>query len=1322
MSLRLKLLLPPLILFLLVATLVHVFWLPSSRSQVEQDIFSNQKRTLQALSAATMSPLMRRDLVKLTALLDGQYKLNSEWQQISLYDADGIVLYPPDGVRESKPQWFSLQHAVLSKDRTIGSLEVFIDLESLVAQQTASASLFSSSILGIILLMVFIVPMWQEVVLHRPLRQLGLATTKMSEGDFSIQLAYAGKDQVGQLVDSFIAMRKSVEFYQKKLKTEADHQAQAKVIMDNVLDAIITIDVQGLISSVNPATERIFGYQVGELIGQNVSLLIPGKESRQHDNYIRHYLETGQEKVIGKGREVLAQHKDGTVFFMNLAVNAIEVNGEMMFIGIMRDINERKQAEAELLKQRLQIETINGAQSQFIAGGEPRDFFEKMLPDILTLTESEFGLFGEAMVDPGGAQYLKAYALTDISWDDASREFYEKNLPQGLEFHNLDTLFGRVILSGEVVISNDADNDPQNTGMPERHPHVKTFLGVPIHQGGQLLGMIGLANRSGGYDDSIIKRLEPILGTCAQLFNAIAKDRERQRTALELKRTNSFMAALVENLQAGLLVENELGEVYALNQVYCDMFEKDELPLMIEGEACEQEFGSIKTLFADADGFLKHRQECLTGERTVAGKEFVLNDGRVLEQNYVPVIVEDEQGEIYRSHVWTYNDISAHKRVQESLARAKEEAEAAANVKSQFLATMSHEIRTPMNGVLGMLHMLGKTELGTTQRRLVDTATGSGKVLLSVINDILDFSKLEADKLDLESIPFDLENLLGQSAALLAEGAQEKEVELLYSLDSGLPDKVRGDPTRLRQVLTNLISNAIKFTDEGEVVLYAKSVAGNRIRFGVRDTGIGMSKAQQQSLFKAFSQVDSSHTRKYGGTGLGLAISQKLISVMGGEITVVSSPMLGSDFSFELPLEVVENSVSKPYFSDKLAKQRILIVDDNASMRHLLGENLKRWQVEAVGMAGDGDDALAQLRSAVAANEAYDIAILDKKMPGMDGLELAGTIRADATLPGMKLIMLSGMEHNVSAPDLDVWLSKPMRRAELFNSLLELLGEEHENLRENSASDMSMKRWFGDRKLLLVEDNEINQQVAEAVLSDVGFNIDIAENGLEALRAVQGSDYDAVLMDIQMPVMDGLEAARQIRALGGVYAELPIIAMTAHALSGDEDKSLAAGMNGHVTKPIDPAMLYQMLARWVTSEVAPHKADKINITETKEALPALPGIDLVDGLQRMCGSWTAYKMILLGFRDAHVDTAETLEQYIRQGEWEEAKRLAHTIKGSGGNISAKGLYEIAASVEQSCRQEDADAAIAEIDTLKACFNEVITGLADLESIDIEDED
>ena len=1100
---------------------------------------------------------------------------------------------------------------------------------------------------------------------------------------------------------------------------------QARAIMDNVLDAIITIDSRGLITSANLALERIFGHRVDEVIGQNVSLLLPDSDRSHHDAYIQNYLETGKQKIIGQGREVLAQRKDGSVFSAELAVSAVELDGQKMFTGIVRDISERKQAEAELAMQRLQIETINRAQTHFIAGDDPVEFFESMLPSILALTQSDYGFVGEAMTESDGTPYLKMYAVSNIARDEATRESYDKQATEGLEFRNLDNLLGKVLRTGEVVISKDPSNDPDSAGVPEKHPPLNHYLGVPIYLNQKLLGMVGMANCPGGYDQTVVESLQPILNTCAQLFNAIIKDREQRRTSLAVKQSNSFMAALVENLQAGLLVENEQGKIYALNQLYCDMFSKDEMPLMIEGEDCGQEFDSIKALFADADSFLQHRQDCLAGLHVVTDKEFILNDGRVFEQNYVPVIVEDERGETHRSHIWTYNDISAHKRIQETLALAKEEAEAAATVKSQFLATMSHEIRTPMNGVLGMLHLLAKTELGTTQRRFVDTATNSGKVLLNVINDILDFSKLEAEMLKLESIPFNLEELLEQSISLFAKGGQEKQVELLCSLDSALPNKVKGDPTRLGQVLNNLISNAIKFTESGEVALYAKPLDGNRIRFGVRDTGVGMTKQQQQGLFKAFSQADSSYTRKYGGTGLGLAISQKLVNAMGGEICVTSTSGQGADFSFDLLLEMENDSVAKPYFSNSLANQRILIVDDNASMRNLLQSTINSWKVKTIGLAESANDALMQLRMAIDVDQAYDIAILDKRMPGMDGLELAQKIRADADLADMKLMMYSGLEQNAAVPELDVWLTKPLRKAELFNALLGLLGEQPHEASESIHNDIATERWFGGNTLLLVEDNKVNQDVARHILSEVGFEVDIRENGAEAVSAVQQYDYDVVLMDIQMPIMDGLEAARQIRALGGRFSELPIIAMTAHALSGDADKSMAAGMNGHVTKPIETVLLYQALADWVKSDDAPSTRQQPGAPELESSadveLPLLPGIDVADGLQRMCGSWEAYKIIMLGFRDTHADAAESLEQHIRQGEWEEAKSLAHTIKGSGGNISAKDLYKVAAAIEQDCRDEAFDAATERLDRLKACLDEVITGLANLEEIEVEEQ-
>lgn len=976
----------------------------------------------------------------------------------------------------------------------------------------------------------------------------------------------------------------------------------------------------------------------------------------------------------------------------------------------------RRSVELELEVRRRQLEAINSAQSNFIAGGDPREFFNGMLPHILKLTESEFGFIGEAMTDAEGAPYVNVYALSRVVRGEAKDGSYDGHESGALEFHDPGSLFVKVIRTGEQVINNHLGGD-QEFGCPtEVDISLNAFLGVPVYLGRELLGMIGLANRPSGYDESVVDRLLPVLNTCAQIFNAVVKERTQRHTALELKRSYGFMSALVENLQAGLLVEDEAGRIYTLNQTYCDMFGKDELPLMIEGGDCEEEFERNQELFCRPGALLQWRRECLEREKVVTGKELTLRDGRVFEQDYVPVIFEDEQGQTHRSHLWSYRDISEHKRIENTLERAKEAAEAAATAKSQFLATMSHELRTPMNGVLGMLQLLRKTSLGARQERFVETATGSGEVLLKVINDILDFSKLEAGKLELESIPFDLGALLEQSVALLAKEAHEKQVELLYLLETGMPRWVKGDPTRLRQVLTNLINNAIKFTAQGEIVLYASGLEDGRIRFGVRDTGIGISAAQQKLLFQAFSQVDSSHTRKYGGTGLGLAISQKLISAMGGTIRVKSAPGKGSDFSFELMLEVLERHSSGQSVSEALSRRRFLVVDDNPTLRELLRRILESWRVAGIGLAEGGADALTQLHAAAKAGQPYDIVLLDQNMPEMTGLELARSIRADTVLGDMKLIMISAVDNDRAAPELDAWLTKPVRQTDLYRNLMRLSGERIEDENSTPGRDAGQELRFDHCRLLLVEDNLINQEVAREILGGAGFVIDIRENGAEAVRAVRETGYDVVLMDIQMPVMDGLEASRQIRALGNHYAELPIIAMTAHALSDAVGKSLAAGMNGHVTKPIDSGTLLAELARWLGPGASPAAAATPAVADTGEPLPAaLPGIDMADGLQRLNGNQATYERILRLFRDKQADAAARLQRLIHRREWHQAAHLAHTLKGSAGNIGAKRLYEAAAGMEQACRNSDAEAAGAAIDALQDCLAQVVDGLAALEA-------
>ena len=630
-----------------------------------------------------------------------------------------------------------------------------------------------------------------------------------------------------------------------------------------------------------------------------------------------------------------------------------------------------------------------------------------------------------------------------------------------------------------------------------------------------------------------------------------------------------------------------------------------------------------------------------------------------------------------------YEDISDRKAAEQAMRAARELAERVARARSAFLANMSHEIRTPMNAVLGFVELVLDTELQVEQRRALELVRSSSEALLTILNDILDYSKIEAEHLELESIPFDLPKVVHATATLLAVRAREKHLELTVDVPPDVPHMVRGDPTRVRQVVMNLIGNAIKFTEQGEVDVSAAVVGYHddrtSVRFRVRDTGIGISDEQLATIFDEFTQADASMTRRYGGTGLGLAISRKLVALMGGQLSVTSEVGRGSEFSFTLRLPVERSAAAAtPGRAVSLGGRRLLVVDDNETNRRILRDMLGAEGV-AVHEAARADAGLTALRRAAAAGTPFDIAILDAQMPDQDGFELAAAVRADPDLAATKLLILTsagqrGDGERCRQMGIQAYLTKPIARADLIEAVGTVLLEAPP---AGAAPALITRHSIAESRhtlrILLAEDNVVNQQVATAMLVKRGHQVDVVGNGREAVDAVGARDYDLVLMDIQMPEMDGFTATEAIRALPRGRT-LPIIALTAHALSGERERCLERGMTGYLAKPFKAHDLFAVIERRTAA------------TADTAAAPATP-VDLAAfrGTMREAGAEEAVDGILATFASTLPQRLEALAEASRGGEAEAIQRAAHAFRSAAATIGAHRLAQLLEAMEASAR-------------------------------------
>jgi two-component system, sensor histidine kinase and response regulator len=1031
---------------------------------------------------------------------------------------------------------------------------------------------------------------------------------------------------------------------------EALRQAEEKYrsIFENVMEGIFQTTADGQYLSANPMLARIYGHDTSEDLIAAVSDI--GHQIYVQPGRREEFIRLIQQNGIVSKFESQVYRKDGSVIWISENARVVrDGRGKVLYYeGTVEDITERKRAEQALRDSEVLYHSLVEAL--------PQNIFRKDTAGRFTFGNTKF-------CAELGRSLEEIIGKTDF--DFFPRELAEK-------YQHDDQL---VMTTGAPL------ETVEEHRTPDRGKIYVQVVKTPLHDAlGNFLGVQGMF-----WEVTERKKIE----------EALAYERD-------------LLRALLDNIPDNIYFKDTQSRFLKVGRALAKKFNIQDP----EAAVGKTDFEFFTAEHAQA-AYEDEQFIILTGQPIIGRMEKeTWHDGRVTWGLTTKMPFRDKDGKIIGTFGVT-KDVSQLKETEQELAKARDVALESARLKSEFLANMSHEIRTPMNGIIGMTGLLMDTKLNTEQRDFAETIRSSADALLTIINDILDFSKIEAGKLSIEIINFDLRDVVESTVELLAERAEAKGIELASWVLDDVPRHLRGDPGRLRQVLTNLLGNALKFTERGEVLVRVTKEAETEthatIRCAVSDTGIGIPYEAQKKLFQAFTQADGSLTRRYGGTGLGLAISKQLVELMGGRIGMESTPDKGSTFWFALQLE--KQPPGTTYFFKRprwnLENLRVLIVDDNATNRQILRHQAGSWKMRADAVA-TGAEALELLRRAAATGDPFHLVVLDLQMPEMDGLTLAQAIRADSRIQKTHLVMLTSLGLRLDAEawrsaGIDAYLVKPVKESRLFECLATVMAEaatpagtERAPQDANAAGPRALDPKHV--RILMAEDNVVNQKIGLRQLKKLGYSADAVANGVEAVDAVKRIPYDVVLMDCHMPELDGYEATRLIRQLemeknDPQRTPVYIIALTANALEGDRDRCLSAGMNDYLSKPVKLPELQAVLQE-AASFVRPVAARRRTETRTDDDEPAIDRTVLAGlrQLQEPGEPDSAVELIDLFLRDTPVKI-ESIRNAIARSDAPALQEPAHALKGSASNLGAHRLAQICAKLETLARdQRLADAA------------------------------